>query len=79
MAVNFGFRFRANWLFNWSFVIAVTACAIMHLYVILVPGKFSCIFRVNCRPEDIVLSKMDTFSTVSETLNVPQNLANQSY
>jgi cation-transporting ATPase 13A3/4/5 len=54
MAFNYGFEFRQGWLRNYVFVAFVTAYTIMHIYIILVPSRLSCFWRVNCDNKDAV-------------------------
>jgi cation-transporting ATPase 13A3/4/5 len=54
MAFNFGYEFRLGWFRNYVFVILSTAFAFIHLYITLVPGELSCVFRVNCENENVV-------------------------
>ncbi len=51
---NFGFLHRANWFYNWRFVLFVIAWIIIHFIVTLHPSKLSCFFRVNCDNDDVV-------------------------
>lgn len=54
MALNFGFKHRMPWVFNWTFV--VISCLFMTLQVIITfyPSRLSCMFRVNCENEYVV-------------------------
>jgi len=51
---NFGFAFRAPWIKNYFFIFFAVIFTALHFYVTLVPGKVSCVFRVNCVNEDVV-------------------------
>lgn len=51
---NFGFLHRANWIYNWRFVIFVIIWIVIHFIVILYPSSLSCFFRVNCDNDDVV-------------------------
>jgi len=53
---NFGYEWRGNWFSNVKFVGFVIAMAVLHLYVLLVPGYVSCLFRVNCDNENVLRS-----------------------
>jgi hypothetical protein len=55
IAFNFGYEFRQGWFRNYVFVLFVLGFSIMHFYIIFVPGKLSCFFRVNCINENVVL------------------------
>jgi hypothetical protein len=52
MAFNFGYEFRKGWYHNYVFVVFAALYCFMHLYIILVPGKLSCVWRVNCVNEN---------------------------
>jgi cation-transporting ATPase 13A3/4/5 len=54
MAYNFGYEFRQGYFRNYVFVILSTGFAFIQLYITLVPGELSCIFRVNCDNEHVV-------------------------
>ena len=56
MAYNFGYEFRAGWLRNKVLVGLVCFFTLIHVYVILVPGKLSCIWRVNCETDNVLYS-----------------------
>ncbi|GKY97857.1 hypothetical protein MPSEU_000743700 [Mayamaea pseudoterrestris] len=47
-AFNFGYEWRQHWFRNYVFMAFVTAFTVMQFYITLVPGHFSCIWRVNC-------------------------------
>lgn len=51
MTFNFGYNFREGWFKNHFFVALCCLFTILHFYVTLVPGKLSCMFRVNCLNE----------------------------
>jgi hypothetical protein len=51
MAFNFGYTFRASWLRNYLFVALALGFSMIQFYITLVPGKLSCLFRVNCSNE----------------------------
>jgi hypothetical protein len=53
---NFGFEFRQNWFRNYWFVAIVFVYSFVHFYITLIPGRLSCVFRVNCDSEHIVIS-----------------------
>lgn len=61
MSYNFGYEFRASWFLNHWFVGVVVFFTLLHFYITLVPGTLSCVFRVNCRNENVVRS-VSTFS-----------------
>jgi hypothetical protein len=52
MAYNFGYEFRRAWIRNYVLVFFVTAYTVIQFYITLVPGKLSCVFRVNCVNEN---------------------------
>ncbi|CAB9522557.1 Probable cation-transporting ATPase 13A4 [Seminavis robusta] len=54
IALNFGYEFRAGWFRNYVFVLLVIACCFIHTYIIFVPSKLSCFWRVNCVNENVV-------------------------
>jgi cation-transporting ATPase 13A3/4/5 len=54
MTFNFGYTHRAAWITNYVFVSLALGFTIIHVYITLVPGKLSCLFRVNCINEDVV-------------------------
>ena len=56
MAYNFGYEFRQGWRKNKWFVISAWFFVAFHVYVTLVPGKLSCIFRVNCDNDNVLYS-----------------------
>lgn len=56
MAYNFGYEFRQGWFRNYVFVFLVCIFSFMHFWVVLVPGKLSCLWRVNCANEDVAYS-----------------------
>jgi magnesium-transporting ATPase (P-type) len=51
MAFNFGYSFRSHWMKNKYFAILSFVFTALHVHITLVPGKFSCFFRVNCSNE----------------------------
>jgi len=51
MVFNFGYAHRAMWIKNSFFVVASLVFVFIHLYIIMVPGYLSCVFRVNCDNE----------------------------
>jgi magnesium-transporting ATPase (P-type) len=53
---NFGYEFRASWFRNKWFVILVAIFTALHVFVILVPGTISCLFRMNCSNEHVLPS-----------------------
>jgi magnesium-transporting ATPase (P-type) len=56
MAFSFGYEFRQAWYRNTLFVTFVTGFTIIHMWIILVPGKLSCLWRVNCDNEHALYS-----------------------
>jgi magnesium-transporting ATPase (P-type) len=56
MAYNFGYEFRQGWFSNRYFVMLVLIFTSIHVYITLVPGRFSCFFRVNCENDDVLYS-----------------------
>ena len=54
IALNFGYEFRRAWIRNYVFAILVSGFSFIQLYIIFVPGKLSCFFRVNCENENVV-------------------------
>jgi hypothetical protein len=56
MAYSFGYEFRSGWLENYRFVACIVVFTALHFYVTLVPGKLSCLWRVNCSNNDLVYS-----------------------
>jgi len=69
MAYNFGFEFRAAWIRNYIFVALSLLWTIVHYYVVLVPSRLSCFFRVNCVNEDTTRGVL----TGHEPVNNPWN------
>lgn len=53
IALNFGYEFRRSWFRNYSFVVLAVAFCIIHSFIIFVPSKLSCFFRVNCENENV--------------------------
>ena len=66
MAYNFGYSHRAAWWKNYKFVFFAALWTYVHFYATLVPGRLSCLFRVNCVNEDVVVN-------ASELMKVPLN------
>jgi magnesium-transporting ATPase (P-type) len=56
MCFNFGHEFRQGFFRNTAFVSLVLFFTAIHFIITLVPGKLSCVFRVNCENEDVVYS-----------------------
>lgn len=54
MAFNFGYEFRRGWFHNRVFVFFASLYTFFQFYITLVPGKLSCIWRVNCENPDVV-------------------------
>lgn len=54
MALNFGYEFRQGWFRNHIFVIVVVVLSFINFYVIFVPSKLSCFFRINCDNDNVV-------------------------
>eukprot|EP00457_Paulinella_chromatophora_P000918 gb/GEZN01000920.1/.p1 GENE.gb/GEZN01000920.1/~~gb/GEZN01000920.1/.p1 ORF type:complete len:1052 (+),score=142.19 gb/GEZN01000920.1/:316-3156(+) len=55
MAFNFGGAHRASWFSNWRLVFFVIAFTLLHLVVVLYPSRASCLFRVNCDNQNVVM------------------------
>lgn len=55
MAYNFGYEHRAAWYMNRRFAILSISFSFIQFYITLVPGKLSCLFRVNCLNDNLVL------------------------
>jgi len=51
MAFNFGYKFRASWLYNWRFLMFCTVYITLHFVSILHPSSLSCFYRLNCDAE----------------------------
>ena len=56
MAYNFGYEFRQSWPKNKWFVACAAFFIALHVYITLIPGKLSCLFRVNCDNDDVLYS-----------------------
>lgn len=56
MAYNFGYEFRQAWQKNRWFVVAGIFFVFLHVFITLVPGKLSCVFRVNCDNDNVLYS-----------------------
>ncbi|GKY96262.1 hypothetical protein MPSEU_000585800 [Mayamaea pseudoterrestris] len=56
MAFNFGYEFRQSWIKNYKFVACIAVFTALHFYITLVPGRLSCVWRVNCSNKDLVYS-----------------------
>ena len=56
MAFNFGYEWRQAWIRNYMFVIPALAFVAIQFYITLVPGRLSCLWRVNCENDDVVMS-----------------------
>lgn len=54
MVYNFGYEFRKGWFSNYIFVILVSIYSGIMFYITMVPGKLSCVWRVNCVNENVV-------------------------
>jgi hypothetical protein len=54
MTFNFGFEFRQAWWKNYSFVAFAFLFTLIHIYITLVPGRLSCLWRVNCVDDYVV-------------------------
>lgn len=54
MAFNFGYKYRAGWIYNWRFLFFVMTWTIIHFTVILYPSSLSCYFRVNCENDNVL-------------------------
>jgi len=72
MAYNFGPEHRGAWWTNWRFVGFLIVYIIIHIYIILVPSKLSCFFRINCQDPNLLRS------ATNEDINPIQNPWNTS-
>jgi len=53
---NFGYEWRRGFFNNTPLVGMLAFFTFLHFYVTLIPGRISCIFRVNCDNEHVVRS-----------------------
>jgi cation-transporting ATPase 13A3/4/5 len=53
---NFGYEWRGKWWSNEWFVLLIFIFTVINVYVILVPGTISCLFRMNCTNEFVLRS-----------------------
>lgn len=53
---NIGYEWRAGWFSNRWLVLMIIVFTTLHFWITLVPGKISCIFRINCSNENVVPS-----------------------
>jgi magnesium-transporting ATPase (P-type) len=51
---SFGHEYRQAWYRNITFVVLAVAYSFLHIYVTLVPGLVSCLFRINCDNDHVV-------------------------
>lgn len=56
MSYNFGYEFRQSWVKNVRFWLLAAFFSFMIFWAIMVPGKLSCFWRVNCENEDVLYS-----------------------
>lgn len=68
-AFNFGFEFRRNWFNNYVLVTLVTGFSIIMIYITLVPGDLSCVYRVNCVNENVRISVTDDKFPIQNPFN----------
>lgn len=54
VAYNFGYQYRAGWIYNWRFIFFVITWTVIHFTVILYPSSLSCFFRVNCTNDNVL-------------------------
>jgi len=54
VATNFGYEFRRTWYRNYVFVAFVLGFSFWLAYIVFVPGKLSCYWRVNCTNDNVV-------------------------
>lgn len=55
IALNFGYSWRAAWYTNYWFLFFAALFTVFHFVMTLYPSPFSCIWRVNCSAQDVVL------------------------
>lgn len=53
-AYSYSYEFRQAWFRNYIFVLLAFGFTAIHFYITLVPGKLSCLVRVNCENENVV-------------------------
>jgi magnesium-transporting ATPase (P-type) len=51
---NVGYEFRQAWWRNYSFVVLAAGSIFIHVYITLVPGRMSCLWRVNCVDDYVI-------------------------
>jgi cation-transporting ATPase 13A3/4/5 len=56
MAYNFGYEWRQSWIRNYVLITLASTFMAMQFYIILVPGKMSCFWRVNCDNDHVLVS-----------------------
>jgi predicted P-type ATPase len=54
ISFNFGHEYRRAWYRNTVFVVLAIGYSLLHIYITLIPGSVSCLFRVNCDNDHIV-------------------------
>jgi magnesium-transporting ATPase (P-type) len=54
ISFSFGYQYRQAWYRNYTFAVPAIGYAILHVYITLVPGSFSCFYRINCDNDHIV-------------------------
>jgi magnesium-transporting ATPase (P-type) len=54
ISFNFGHEYRRAWYRNLTFVILAIGYSVLHIYITLIPGSVSCLFRINCDNDHIV-------------------------
>lgn len=59
ISMNFGYEFRRSWCRNYVFVAFVLGFSFLLSYIVFVPGKLSCFWRINCTNDNVVRSTAD--------------------
>jgi hypothetical protein len=63
IAFNFGYEWRQSWYRNYVFVAFAALFTIMQFWITVVPGYFSCVWRVNCM-NDWTVSAVTSFAPI---------------
>jgi magnesium-transporting ATPase (P-type) len=55
-AFNYGYEFRQAWYKNYWFVSLASFYTAIQIFVLLVPSKLACLWRINCENENVLYS-----------------------
>jgi hypothetical protein len=68
-AFNFGYEFRQAWCRNYFLAALIIGYTAIHLYALLIPGELSCVWRVNCINENVVMSVTSDETPIQNDFN----------